>query len=77
MGIPAERICPEEYREAVLTVLRSGHGCPRAELMNEVRSLLGFNRTGSILEEQIAKAIEVLLAEEILGEGSTGILLRT
>jgi very-short-patch-repair endonuclease len=75
-GIPAERICLDEYREAVLTVLRSGHGFPRPQLTNEVRSLLGFNRTGSILEEEIARAIESLLGEEILGEGSTGIVLR-
>jgi very-short-patch-repair endonuclease len=75
-GIPAERICPEEYREAVLTALRSGQGFARAQLTNEVRSFLGFNRTGAILEEQIGKAIDTLLREDVLGEGSAGIVLR-
>jgi very-short-patch-repair endonuclease len=75
-GIPAERICPEEYREAVMTVLRTGQGFARPLLTNEVRSLFGFNRTGAILEAQIGQAIETLLHEGVLGEGSAGIVLR-
>jgi hypothetical protein len=74
--IPAERIAPEEYYEAVLMVLRSGHGFARNELINEVRAIFGFNRTGAQLEASISSAIAHLLARGIVGEGSTGIRLR-
>ena len=71
-----ERIPPEEYREAVLMVLRAGDGLARLALIKAVRALLGFSRNGPALEDAIRTAIDVLLAEEILGEGSTGIRLR-
>lgn len=74
--IPPERIPPEEYREAVLTVLRVGNGLDRTVLTKAVRALLGFSRTGPSLEDSIRTAIDLLLAEEVLGEGSTGIRLR-
>ena len=74
--IPAERIPPEEYREAVVRVLRATGGLPRKELTAQVRSLLGFSRTGARLEEQIGAAIAALLAEGVAGEASTGIRLR-
>jgi very-short-patch-repair endonuclease/DNA polymerase III delta prime subunit len=74
--IPPERIAPEEYREAVLMVLRAGDGLERKALINAVRALFGFNRTGTTLEAAINTAINTLLFEEALGEGSTGIKLR-
>jgi very-short-patch-repair endonuclease len=74
--IPPERIPPEEYREAVLTVLRAGDGLERVALTKAVRSLFGFSRTGPVLEEAIGSAIESLLSEEVIGEGSLGIRLR-
>lgn len=74
--IPPERIPPEEYSEAVLIVLRAGDGLDRGTLTKAVRSLLGFSRTGPALEDAIRTAINGLLTEEILGEGSTGIRLR-
>ena len=74
--IPADRIAPEEYREAVLAVLASGHGFSRAQLINEVRAMLGFSRTGAALDEAIGAAIDGLMAEGRLGEASTGIRLR-
>jgi hypothetical protein len=74
--IPAERIAPEEYYEAVLMVLRSGHGFARNELINEVCAIFGFNRTGAQLEASISSAIAHLLARGIVGEGSAGIRLR-
>jgi very-short-patch-repair endonuclease len=74
--IPAERIAPEEYREATLRVLRATGGLPRKELVARVRALLGFSRTGARLEEAAGAAIDALLAEGIAGEGSTGIRLR-
>jgi very-short-patch-repair endonuclease len=74
--IPAERIAPEEYREAALTVLRVRGGLPRKELMAEVRGMLGFSRLNARLEEAIGAAIDALLADGTCGEASTGIRLR-
>jgi very-short-patch-repair endonuclease len=74
--IPPERIPPEEYREAVIMVLRAGDGLDRTALTKAVRALFGFGRTGPALEEAIKGAIDSLAAEEIVGEGSTGVRLR-
>jgi hypothetical protein len=74
--IPAERIAPEEYREAVLAVLRTGDGLPRRELASAVCGLLGFSRTGPRLEEAVGPVLDALLAEGTIGEGSTGVRLR-
>jgi very-short-patch-repair endonuclease len=74
--IPAERIAPEEYREAILLVLRDGHGFTRPELSNEVRAVLGFGRAGAQLETAISNALNDLLAHSVVGEGSTGITIR-
>lgn len=74
--ITAERICPEEYREAVLMILRGGSSFSRAELTTRVRSLLGFSRTGALLEQEISRAIDEVLADGIAGESSSGIRLR-
>jgi very-short-patch-repair endonuclease len=68
--IPADRIAPEEYREAVLAVLASGHGFSRSQLTNEVRAMLGFSRTGAALDEAIGTAIDGLRVEGRLGEAS-------
>ena len=76
MRIPAERIAPEEYREAVLCVLRTGHGFNRSELINEVRTVLGFSQTRGQLEAAIGGAIDQLLTGGVVGEGSAGITLR-
>ena len=74
--IPPERVAPEEYREAVLTILRTGHGFNREQLINEVRALLGFGRATAALEAAASVQIEALLEEGIVGEGSAGIALR-
>jgi hypothetical protein len=75
--IPAERIAPEEYREAAVQVLRAATGgLPRKELTAQVRSMLGFSRTGARLEQAIGAAVDALLAEGTCGEASTGIRLR-
>jgi hypothetical protein len=77
LRIPGDRIAPEEYCEAILTVLANGHAFSRAQLTNEVRAVFGFSRTGAILEEVIGVAVTSLLQEGKLGEASTGIRLRT
>jgi very-short-patch-repair endonuclease len=75
-GIPAERIAPEEFREAVLQVLRARGVLPRRELTAAVRSVFGFARTGARLEEAIGGAIDGLLREGAVGEGSGGLGVR-
>lgn len=77
MRIPANRIAPEEYREAILRVLAKGHAFSRHLLVNEVRSVFGFSRTGAILDEAINREIDAMLHNGKVGEGSTGIRLRT
>jgi len=72
-GIPAERIAPEEIRGAILLILQGGHKFTKEHLINEVRSVFGFTRTGRALKEVIERAIEALLTEHVIGEGSTGI----
>lgn len=74
--IPAYRIAPEEYAEAILAVLGTGFGFSRPQLIQEVRSVLGFNRTGPQLEEAIGAVVDELLREGKLGDGSNGIRLR-
>ena len=76
LRIPGDRIAPEEYREVLLAVLSTGHTFSRAQLTNEVRAVLGFSRTGAILDEAIGSAITLLLQEGKLGETSTGLRLR-
>jgi hypothetical protein len=57
-------------------VLAGGHGFARGQLTTEVRSVLGFSRTGAALDEAIGAAIDALLASGALGEGSAGLRLR-
>jgi hypothetical protein len=75
--IPAERVCPEEYREAVRLVLRAAGmiPLPRPKLVAEVRRLLGFARMSNVLELAIHGAIGELLTSEDAQEGSQGIRL--
>ena len=74
--LPAERIAPEEYRSALTRVLEGGHSFARPALVNEVRSVLGFARTGAALDEAIGAVLDTMLAEGVVGEGSTGVRLR-
>lgn len=76
-NIPAERIAPEEIQAVILAVLGAASGgFMRQELVNEVRAVFGFNRTGAALQQTIDNAIENLLAKSTIGEGSLGISLR-
>ena len=75
LGIPAERIAPEEYQAAVLLVLADDVTMPRDTLVAEVRSVLGFARTGYKLEQEIAKAIDTLLVRGRVVHGAVGLRL--
>jgi hypothetical protein len=74
--IPADRVAPEEYREAINLILARGHAFSRHDLVKEVRALFGFHRTGAILDEAINREVDFMLREGKAGEGSTGIRLR-
>ncbi len=76
IGIPAERIAPEEIEEAVLQILRSGHSFNRQQLVNEVRGVFGFARTGQRLQQSLTSALDALLVKGKIGEGGLGIALR-
>lgn len=71
-----EHIAHEEYREAVLMVLRTGYIFPRNQLANETRAILGFGRTTGTLENLIGRAIDDLISTGIAGDASAGIALR-
>jgi very-short-patch-repair endonuclease len=75
--IPGDRIAPEEYRAAILAVLAQGHAFGHGQLVGEVRSVLGYSRTGAVLDEAISSAIAEMLKAGEVGEASTGIRLRT
>jgi REase_MTES_1575/Protein of unknown function (DUF3320) len=51
--MPADRIAPEEYAAAIVAVLEAKPLLDRKQLAAHVRSLLGFSRTGQILENLI------------------------
>ena len=74
--IPGDRIAAEEYHKAILAVVAKGHAFSRIQLVNEVRSVLGFSRTGAILDAAINSAIDAFLCVGKLGEASTGLCLR-
>jgi very-short-patch-repair endonuclease len=73
---PADRIAPQEYEMIIRRVLSDGHGFLREQLVTEIRTVLGYARTGAALEEAIRSAIDGLLQRNVVGEGSTGIKLR-
>jgi very-short-patch-repair endonuclease len=75
-NITAERIAPEEIREVLLQILGAAAGFTRQLLVNEVRAVFGFSRTGPGLQQAIDSIIENMLAEGLIGEGSLGIALR-
>ena len=71
------RIAPEEYERVIIAILEKGHTFSPTHLVNEIRSVFGFSRTGPILEETIKAVIYSLIRQGKLGEGSGGIGLRT
>jgi hypothetical protein len=74
--ISADRIAPEEFEQAILAVLGGGHRMPRGVVTTEVRSVLGYSRTGAIIEDAVSAAVARLLASGVLGESSAGLALR-
>ncbi|MDQ6892321.1 MAG: DUF3320 domain-containing protein [Acidobacteriota bacterium] len=74
--IPADRIAPEELEQAITAVLSQGHSFPRQQLTNEVRSVFGFSRTGSLIDEAVGGAIDRMIASGRLGEASGGLSLK-
>jgi hypothetical protein len=60
----------------VIAILSKGHTFAPTQLVNEVRSVFGFSRTGPVLDEAINAVIDSLTRQAKLGEGSTGMGLR-
>lgn len=75
-GIPGDRIAPEEFVEAIKLVLADGQAFPRQSLITETRAVMGFNRTGALLEQAIGNVVDALVAAGVVGEGSRGLMLR-
>jgi len=75
-GIPVDRISPEEISQAILLVLKNGQCFDRTTLINNVRAVFGFDRTGVRAKRAIDDCILSLLHAEVIGEGSLGIGLR-
>jgi hypothetical protein len=74
--ILGERIALEEYRQAVIGVLKGRGSRDRAGLVTDVRTVFGFARTGAILEKRINVAIDSAITLGVIGEGSIGLALR-
>jgi hypothetical protein len=74
-GVPGERIAPEEYKAAILAVLGDG-AMPRERLVTALRAAFGYNRTGHLLEQAIDRAIESVLTDGVIGQGSGGLQRR-
>ena len=68
----ADRIAPEEYRQAIISFLEASVAASRPELKTNVARLLGFDRMGSDLEVAISAQIDELLTkgeiEEVAGQ---------
>ena len=73
--ISGDRIAPEEIREAIQLVLRAAGGMTRDELLSEVRYVLGVGKTA--LAPSFDEALEGMVRDSSLGEGSTGYALRS
>lgn len=75
-GIPGDRIAPEEYAEAIRLVLAGSQAFPRQALITETRAVMGYSRTGAVIEQAIGNVVDALVAAGVLGEGSRGLMLR-
>jgi hypothetical protein len=72
--ISADRVAPEEIQEAIRLVLQAAGGMARSELLSEVRHVLGVGKAALALVFDYA--IEAMVSDGEVGEGSTGYALR-
>jgi very-short-patch-repair endonuclease len=75
-GIPINRVAPEEIQAAIAMILADGYHFERPILVNHVRSLFGFDRSGPIVKSAVEKVIAECLQSGFIGEGQLGIGLR-
>ena len=59
----SDRIAPEEYCLAIQGVLKTSVAATKQELVISVARLLGFDRLGSDLEEQITRQVDALVGD--------------
>lgn len=71
-----DRIAPEEYDAAIRSVLHGRDGVPRERALAEIRSQLGFARTGKLLEARIGERMSALRERGELVEVTAGLRLR-
>jgi hypothetical protein len=71
--IPGNRIAHEEIREAIRLVLQAAGGMARDELLSEVRHVLGVGKAA--VAPGFDNAIEGMIRDRAVGEGSTGYAL--
>jgi len=76
-GIPINRVAPEEIQAAIARILADGHHFERPILINHVRSLFGFDRSGPIVKTTVENVIAECLKDGLIGEGQLGIGLRS
>ena len=60
----ADQIPPEEYRAAVVAVVREQFGLPREDLAKEAAAKLGFARLTAVIAPYLDEAIERAIREE-------------
>jgi len=75
MRVPIERISHLEIEETIRLVLGDGHQFERNALINEVRAVLGYARSGPLIQERVGAVIDEMIAKRALGEGGIGIAL--
>jgi len=59
----SDRIAPEEYRLAIQGVLKTSVAATKQELVISAARLLGFDRLGSDLEEEITRQVDALVGD--------------
>jgi hypothetical protein len=67
-----ELIPPEEYEEAVRLVLKKEPGLRPEALHSSVVRLMGFERAGERLKDELARAVQRLIATEAISIDARG-----
>jgi hypothetical protein len=69
-----DRVAVEEVQNAITLVLKAAGGLTADELLSEVRQVLGVAKAP--LTPAFNEALQTLLRDQVIGEGSAGYALR-
>ena len=72
---PVEFVAIEEMATAVVWILKRDRGVPRDSLVTSVARIMGYDRTGHNVEEQINKAIDSLLSKNRISQYEDQLIL--